>query len=125
MKGNARVRHDDARFTRSIGELRWRIWDMGCVVLRERGISFDTTDGNNESARRREATCFLQRILIRNAELGLLNLSLPVLLYQIRRKARARLSLRNRNFYGNANHGLLDQFFVRFTYTTLIFFDNR
>jgi len=40
---------------------------MGCVVLRARGISFDTTDGNNESARRREATCFLQRILIRNA----------------------------------------------------------
>lgn len=53
------------------------IWAV-CVVSRARGgISFDTTDGNNESARRREATCFLRRILIRNAELGLLNLLAP------------------------------------------------
>lgn len=73
MKGNARARHDNAPFHRGT----W-LENLGyglCVACpRERGISFDTTDGNNESAGRREATCFLRRILIRNAELGLLNL---------------------------------------------------
>lgn len=74
---NTRVSRSPGNFAREFG-----IW--GRSLARE--ASHSTPQTVITRARRREVTCFLQRILIRNAELGLLNL--PASLYQMLRRLR-------------------------------------
>lgn len=65
---NKRASRSPGNFAREFG-----IW--GCSFARE--ASHSTPQTVITRARRREVTCFLQRILIRNVELGLLNLPVP------------------------------------------------
>lgn len=79
---NTRASRSPGNFAREFG-----IWSRSLA----REASHSTPQTVITRARRREVTCFLQRILIRNAELGLLNL--PASLYQMLRRLRRKATV--------------------------------